>query len=109
MTSEEAPSPSTSDLIDDPLAGVLRDVMDVPELSPVPIAERAPGVPGPTVGYWVVWAIPPLTVYAIGAVVVWRSRAARWFTVSLLLGFTGLWLMFAPLWISIDVGGFSPS
>lgn len=34
------------------------------------------------------WAIPPLTV---------------------LLGFTGLCLMFAPLWISIGVGGFSPS
>lgn len=87
----------------------LRDVMDVPELSPVPVADRAPGVPGPTAGYWVAWAIPPLLVYAIGVAVVWRSRAARWFTVSLLLGFTGLCLMLVPLWISMDVGGFSPS
>jgi len=41
------------------------------------------------VGYWVAWAIPP--------------------PLTVLLGFTGLCLMFAPLWISIDVGGFSPS
>lgn len=87
----------------------LRDLMHVPELSPVPDYDRAPGVPGPSAGYWIAWLLPPLAVYVISALVVWRWRSARWFIGTLILSFTVLGLFFGPIWIAMEVGGFSPS
>ncbi|MGW6378162.1 hypothetical protein ACWFRB_19090 [Rhodococcus sp. NPDC055112] len=87
----------------------LQDLMHVPELSPIPDYDRAPGVPGPTAGYWIAWVIPPLAVYATCALVVWGWRPARWFIGPMLSSFTVLALLFVPMFILLDVGGFSPS
>ncbi|KAA0022071.1 hypothetical protein [Antrihabitans cavernicola] len=87
----------------------LHDLLHVPELSPVPIEDRAPGVAGPTFAYWLAWAIPPLVVYPIGAYLAWSWRPGRWPVIATLTGFTSAALMIVPIWISMEVGGFAPT
>lgn len=86
----------------------LRDLMNVPELSPVPIDDRKPGVPGPTFTYWLAWAIPPALVYGIGGLLFWRKKSTRWFIGGFMVGFLTLSGVLVPLFISMDVGGFAP-
>lgn len=85
-----------------------REALEVPELSPIPVRDRAPGVPGPTVGYWLSWTVPFLTVYGTGALLWWRWRRCRLLTGSVLVGFSAVLLLLVPLWISIEIGGFAP-
>lgn len=86
----------------------IRDVLEVPELSPIPVQDRAPGVPGPTVGYWFSWALPFVTAYGVGALLLWRWRRGRLLTGAVLVGFSIATLFIVPTWISIEVGGFGP-
>lgn len=86
-----------------------RDVLEVPELSPVPVQDRAPGVPGPTTGYWLSWAVPIGTVYGFGTLLLWRWRHGRVLTGAVLVGFSLILLLLVPTWMSIEVGGFAPT
>lgn len=86
-----------------------RDVFEVPELSPVPVQDRAPGVPGPTVGYWLSWAVPLVVFYVAGALLWWRWRRGRLLIGSVMAGFSAVVVLLAPVWVSIEVGGFAPS
>jgi len=86
-----------------------RDVFEVPELSAVPVQDRAPGLPGPTVGYWLSWAVPVVAVYVASALLLWRRRRGRLLTGSVMVGFSVVVLLIVPAWVSIEVGGFAPS
>lgn len=86
-----------------------RGVFAVPELSAVPAQDRAPGVPGPTVGYWLSWAVPVVAVYAASGLLLWRWRRGRLLTGSAVAGFSVVVLLIVPVWVSIEVGGFAPS
>ena len=85
-----------------------RDVFEVPELSPLPVRDRAPGVPGPTLGYWLSWAVPILTVYGVGSLLLWKWRRGRLVLGAALGGFGLVLLFLVPTWVSIEVGGFAP-
>ena len=85
-----------------------RDVFEVPELSPLPVRDRAPGVPGPTLGYWLSWAVPILTVYGVGSLLLWIWRRGRLVLGAALGGFSLVLLFLVPTWVSIEVGGFAP-
>lgn len=85
-----------------------RDVFEVPELSPLPVRDRAPGVPGPTLGYWLSWAVPILTVYGVGSLLLWKWRRGRLVLGAALGGFSLVLLFLVPTWVSIEVGGFAP-
>ena len=85
-----------------------RDVFEVPELSPLPVRGRAPGVPGPTLGYWLSWAVPILTVYGVGSLLLWKWRRGRLVLGAALGGFSLVLLFLVPTWVSIEVGGFAP-
>lgn len=85
-----------------------RDVFEVPELSPLPVRDRAPGVPGPTLGYWLSWAAPILTVYGVGSLLLWKWRRGRLVLGAALGGFSLVLLFLVPTWVSIEVGGFAP-
>lgn len=87
----------------------LRDAFAVPELSAVPVQDRAPGVPGPTVGYWLSWAFPLATVYGASAFLLWRWRRGRLFTGVVMVGLSAVVLWLVPVWVSIEVGGFAPN
>lgn len=86
-----------------------RDVFEVPELSPIPVQDRAPGVPGPTTSYWLSWAVPIATVYGVGALLLRRWRRGRVLTGALIVGFSVAILFLVPTWVSIEVGGFAPT
>lgn len=86
-----------------------RDVFEVPALSPIPVQDRASGVPGPTAGYWLSWAVPIGAVYGIGALLMWRWRRGRVLTGALMVGFSVALLFLVPTWVSIEVGGFAPT
>lgn len=86
-----------------------RDVFEVSELSAVPAQDRAPGVPGPTVGYWFSWAVPLVAVYVASALALWRWRRGRLLTGAVIAGFSAVVVLIMPLWVSIEVGGFAPS
>ncbi|MDX2358369.1 hypothetical protein [Dietzia sp. PP-33] len=86
-----------------------RDVFEVPELSPVPVQDRAPGVPGPTVRYWLSWAVPLVVFCVASALLWWGWRRGRLLTGSVMAGFSAVVVLLAPLWVSIEVGGFAPS
>ena len=86
-----------------------RDVFEVPELSPLPVQDRAPGVPGPTASYCLSWAVPIGTVYGVGALLIWRWRRGRVHTGALIAGFSVAILFLVPTWVSIEVGGFAPT
>lgn len=85
-----------------------RDVFEVPELSPLPVRDRAPGVPGPTLGYWLSWAVPILTVYGVGSLLLLEWRRGRLVLGAALGGFSLVLLFLVPTWVSIEVGGFAP-
>ena len=85
-----------------------RDVFEVPELSPLPVRDRAPGVPGPTLGYWLSWAVPILTVYGVGSLLLWKWRRGRLVLGAALGGVSLVLLFLVPTWVSIEVGGFAP-
>ena len=85
-----------------------RDVFEVPELSPLPMRDRAPGVPGPTLGYWLSWAVPILTVYGVGSLLLWKWRRGRLVLGAALGGVSLVLLFLVPTWVSIEVGGFAP-
>ena len=85
-----------------------RDVFGVPELSPLPVRDRAPGVPGPTLGYWLSWAVPILTVYGVGSLLLWKWRRGRLVLGAALGGVSLVLLFLVPTWVSIEVGGFAP-
>lgn len=85
-----------------------RDVFEVPELSAVPVRDRAPGVPGPTAGYWLSWALPLAVFYVASALLWWRWRRGRLLTGSVMAGFSAVVVLVAPVWVSIEVGGFAP-
>lgn len=85
-----------------------REVFEVPELSPLPVRDRAPGVPGPTLGYWLSWAVPILTVYGVGSLLLWKWRRGRLVLGAALGGFSLVLLFLVPTWVSIEVGGFAP-
>lgn len=85
-----------------------RDVFEVPELSPLPVRDRAPGVPGPTLGYWFSWAVPILTVYGVGSLLLWKWRRGRLVLGAALGGVSLVLLFLVPTWVSIEVGGFAP-
>ena len=85
-----------------------RDVFEVPELSPLPVRGRAPGVPGPTLGYWLSWAVPILTVYGVGSLLLWKWRRGRLVLGAALGGVSLVLLFLVPTWVSIEVGGFAP-
>lgn len=85
-----------------------RDVFEVPELSPLPVRDRAPGLPGPTLGYWLSWAVPILTVYGVGSLLLWKWRRGRLVLGAALGGFSLVLLFLVPTWVSIEVGGFAP-
>ena len=84
----------------------LRDMMKVPELHTVPINDPPPNIPGPTITYWLAWAIPSLVVYSLGAILFWRWKPLRWLIVSFMIGFVAVSLLCIPLIIYIDVTGF---
>lgn len=84
----------------------LRDILNVPELHSVPINDPPPDIPGPTLTYWLAWAIPSLIVYSLGGILFWRWKPARWFTVSFMIGFVAVSLLLIPLIIYMDVTGF---
>ena len=85
-----------------------RDVFEVPELSPLPVRDRAPGVPGPTLGYGLSWAVPILTVYGVGSLLLWKWRRGRLVLGAALGGVSLVLLFLVPTWVSIEVGGFAP-
>ena len=85
-----------------------RDVFEVPELSPLPVRDRAPGVPGPSLGYWLSWAVPILTVYGVGSLLLWKWRRGRLVLGAALGGVSLVLLFLVPTWVSIEVGGFAP-
>lgn len=85
-----------------------RDVFEVPELSPLPVRDRAPGVPGLTLGYWLSWAVPILTVYGVGSLLLWKWRRGRLVLGAALGGVSLVLLFLVPTWVSIEVGGFAP-
>ncbi|MCK0515916.1 MULTISPECIES: hypothetical protein [Actinomycetes] len=84
----------------------LRDILNVPELASVPINDPPPNIPGPTITYWLAWAIPSLVVYSLGAILFWRWKPLRWLIVSFMIGFVAVSLLCIPLIIYIDVTGF---
>lgn len=86
-----------------------RDVFGVPGLSPVPVRDRAPGVPGPTAGYWLSWAVPLGMVYVVGALVLGMVRRGRFQVGAAIVGYSIVLIFLVPLWISIEVGGFAPT
>jgi len=89
-------------------AHAFRDAFDVAELSPVPVHDRAPGVPGPTLGYWLSWVFPLVTVYSVSALLLWRWRRGRLLTGTVIAGLSAVVLFFVPIAMSIEVGGFAP-
>ncbi|HJC60086.1 MAG TPA: hypothetical protein H9755_07125 [Candidatus Dietzia intestinigallinarum] len=86
-----------------------RDVFGVAELSGVPVRHRAPGVPGPTAGYWLSWAVPIGAVYVVSALLLWRWRHGRLLTGAVIVGFSVVVLFLVPTWVSMEVGGFAPT
>lgn len=83
-----------------------------PELLPifaVPVKDRGSGAPGPPVAYWLTWASPPVVFYCLCGLTWWRWRRARWSVVSLAVAFALCFTPLALLWISLDIGGFSPN
>ena len=85
-----------------------RDALSVPDLSPVPVRDRAPGTPGPTPGYWMSWALPLLAVYGAGLLLLWRWRRGRMLVGGALVGLSAAVVLLVPVWMSIEVGGFAP-
>jgi len=86
-----------------------RDAFAIPELSAVPTRDRAPGEPGPTVGYWLSWAVPLVALYTASGLILWKWRCGRLLTGAAVAGFSVVVVLLVPVWVSIEVGGFAPS
>lgn len=89
-----------------PVVAWLQNVLDVPELTPVPKEYR--GETGPiSMWYWATWMIPILVVIPIGAALSFRRRLRVFALVSTAIFVLGSAAV-AAMVISFETNGFAP-
>ncbi|OZC75165.1 hypothetical protein CH251_10285 [Rhodococcus sp. 06-462-5] len=86
----------------------LRVAPDLPSIFAVPVRDRGVTAPDVPLTYWLTWFIPPIAVYGCYGLIVWAARPSMWVSVCTIGSFTAIYGLLALLWISLDVGGFSP-
>ncbi|WP_415976121.1 hypothetical protein [Rhodococcus sp. 077-4] len=87
----------------------LRVAPDLPSISSVPVRDRGASAPDVPLTYWLTWLLPPIAVYGCYGLIVWAARPSIWVSVCAVGSFTAVYGLVGLLWISMDVGGFSPS
>lgn len=87
----------------------LRVAPDLPGIFAVPVRDRGASAPDVPLTYWLTWLLPPIAVYGCYGLIVWAARPSIWVSVCAVGSFTAVYGPVALLWISLDVGGFSPS
>lgn len=87
----------------------LKAAQDLPGIFAVPVRDRGASAPDVPLTYWLTWLLPPIAVYGCYGLVVWAARPSIWVSVCAVGSFTAVYGPLVLLWISMDVGGFSPS